>query len=79
MKTNLKNWARSCHYDFLIAVKEVKGKRWMAVLSMIEAKGNFDINDYYPDIDASWKKILETINSMSNEEIKKIDVKRHSL
>lgn len=72
MKTKEKkvftNWCRSCHFDWLISVKEVKGKRWMTILSQIENKGNFNIDDFNK-IEDSWKKILETINLMTKEEI----------
>lgn len=78
MKTNLKNWARNCHFDYLIAIKEQKGKRWMSVLSAIEAKGNFNIDDF-ENTDKSWTKILETINKMNDGEILKLDIKRNSL
>jgi len=78
MKTNLKNWARNCHFDYAIAIKEKKGKRWMSVLSVIEAKGDFDIDDFKTPND-SWKKILETINNLTSEEILKLDIKRNSL
>lgn len=57
MRTNFKNWCRSCHFDGLIAIKEIKGKRWMSILSVIEAKGNFDIDDF-DNTESSWKKIL---------------------
>lgn len=62
------NWCRSCHFDVLIAIKEVKGKRWMAILAHIENDGNFSVDDYLK-IEDSWKKILITINKMENEKI----------
>lgn len=71
MKTEKKlftNWCRNCHFDWMIAVKEVKGKRWMTILSHIENKGNFNVDDFNK-IEESWKKILETINMMTREEI----------
>jgi hypothetical protein len=68
MKQKLINYARSCHFDGLIAIKEVKGKRWMAILDHIENKGNFSIDDY-KSLHESWKQILKTINSMNDEEI----------
>ena len=68
MKKVFINWCRSCHFDIFISVKEVKGKRWMTILNQIEKEGDFDI-DTFESIDSSWKKILETINSMSNEKI----------
>lgn len=68
MKKSFINWCRDCHFDVFICVKEVKGKKWMAILSRIENDGNFDIDDF-KSINDSWKKILHTINSMTSEKI----------
>jgi hypothetical protein len=68
MKKVFINWCRSCHFDWLICVKEVKGKRWMCILSHIENNGNFSVDDFN-DVNDSWKIILKTINKMSVEEI----------
>lgn len=69
-RDKLKSTARRCHYDGLIVVKE-NGKRWINVLSYIEAKFDFNIDDYR-NIDESWKKILDSINKLSDEEVSKL-------
>jgi len=61
------NWCRSCHFDWLTPVKEIKGKRWMSILSHIEEYGRFTIDDY--SIEESLEIILKTINSMDNDKI----------
>lgn len=68
MKKVFINWCRSCHFDWLICVKEVKGKRWMLILSQIENKGNFNVDDFNK-VEDSWKLILKTINEMTDKEI----------
>ena len=68
MKKTFINWCRSCHFDWLICVKEIKGKRWMAILSHIEEKGNFNVDDF-DSVEESWVKILKTINEMTIEQI----------
>lgn len=68
MKKEFINWCRNCHFDPLIAIKEKKGQRWMAVLYQIEIEGNFNIDDF-KNSDDSWKKILATINAMSEDRI----------
>jgi hypothetical protein len=46
MKKIFLNYCRNCHFDGCIAIKELKGKRWMAILSSIENKGGFNIDDF---------------------------------
>jgi len=77
-KNRLISWARSCHFDGCIAVKEVKGKRWMAILSKLEIIGNFDIDDQHlvGDLNKSWKEILKTINSLDCQKIDKLNSER---
>lgn len=75
-KRNIINWARSCHYDGCIVIKEIKGGRWMSVLSYIEVKFDFNIDDF-PSIDDSWKKILEVLNSLDSNDITKINSLRY--
>jgi len=66
-KVKLINWARSCHFDWLIAMREHKQERWMSVLSYLEIKFDFSINDHFHD--KSWKLILNGINSLTEKEI----------
>jgi len=65
-KQKLINYARNCHFDGLICVKEIKGKRWMDVLGRLECKFDFDIDNLSQE--ASWIKIKESINKLSNFE-----------
>jgi len=77
-KNRLISWARSCHYDMCIAIKETKGRRWMNVLSKLEMIGNFDIDDEHleGDINKSWKEILKTINILNEQQINKLNAER---
>jgi hypothetical protein len=81
MRTKIKNWARNCHFDELIAVKELKQEKWMIALSYIEYIGNFNIDDYTGNdsLKQSWKKILKTLNDMSDEEIEKINYTKNNI
>ena len=74
-RKNLIDWSRSCHYDWLIPVKEVKGKRWMHVLRYLEAKSDFLIDDY--SIEDGWKVILKALNDLSDEEVNKLNASRY--
>lgn len=76
-KRTLINWCRSCHFDALIAIKEVKGNRWMSVLSYIENKGDFSVDDYN-SVQESWAKILDTLNKMEIEELDHLDLIRYN-
>jgi hypothetical protein len=67
-RKNLINWSRNCHFDFGICVKEVKGKRWMSVLSWLESKYCFDINELSHS--EAWSEILSSINQLSEEEVR---------
>ena len=81
MRTKIKNWARNCHFDGLISVKELKQERWMSALSYIEYIGDFNIDDYIGNdsLKKSWKMILKTLNEMSDEEIEKINYTKNNL
>ncbi len=76
LKEKLINWSRSCHFDMLICVKEVKGKRWMQFLSSLESRFDFDIDTMNQQ--DSWVKIKDSINLLSKEEALLLDVKRKS-
>jgi hypothetical protein len=77
VKNKLLSWAKSCHFDSTIVTKERKGKRWMAALSHIERLGHFNI-DNYSKIENSWQIIKDTIERMSDEELRKLDLARRN-
>jgi len=79
-KTKIKNWARNCHFDSLISVKDLKQERWMSALSYIEHIGDFNIDDYTGNdsLKKSWEMILKTLNEMSDEEIEKINYTKNN-
>jgi len=70
-KTNIISWSRNCHFDGLIAVKESKGKRWNTALNYIESIDDFNIDDMSHEL--AWKRILKTINSMTDEQLLKLN------
>lgn len=76
-RQRLKNWARGCHFDSLIAVKEVKGKRWMDILSWLEVEFEFELDDY-GDYDPAWKKLLECFNRLTDEQVGYLNYKRYN-
>lgn len=76
-RKNLKDWARSCHYDWMISVKEVKGKRWTNVLNFLEVFFDFDIGDYNT-IDEQWNVILSSINKLDNDQVAHLNRKRRN-
>ena len=76
-KTTLKNWARNCHFDGAIAVKEVKGKKWMDTLSYLENKFDFNIDDY--NHKEAWEEILKAINQLSEEEAHDINMRKYQI
>lgn len=70
-KKNLINWSRNCHNDGCIAIKEVKGKRWMSVLSYLEATRDFCIDDF--EHNEIWNIILNALNDLSEQEVDKLN------
>lgn len=60
-------WARNCHFDIAICVKEIKGKKWMNVLTWLESKYDFSIDEM--SFDEGWTKILNCLNQLSEKEI----------
>ena len=77
-KQRLKNWARNCHFDGCIAIKEIKGKKWMAVLRWLEANFDFDIDDYN-SINDQWEVILKNLNKLTHDQVNHIDGIRFGL
>ena len=61
-------WARNCHFDIAICVKEIKGKRWMSVLGWLEAKYDFNLDDI--PFHEGWTKILSCLNQLTEKEVR---------
>jgi hypothetical protein len=75
-RKNLIDWARNCHFDGCIAIKEVKGKKWMSVLSYLQYQCEFDIDNHA--FDETWKLILNAINSLDDRQIQHLNAKRRN-